>query len=430
MRDLFQGDARRAALGLVDRAEIAAQAEMKAVCAIVTRNTDNVLRAFQAEQVAARHFAPTTGYGYDDVARDTLERVFARVMGAQDALVRPQIASGTHALALCLFGLLRPGDVLLSVAGSPYDTLEEVIGLGEQSGQGSLREFGIGYRQIDLLDDGTLDHMAIEKAAANPSVRVVWVQRSRGYAWRPSLTLADIQAVSDCAHRVNPRALVVVDNCYGEFTQIQEPLAVGADLMAGSLIKNPGGGIAPTGGYVAGKKELVERVACRLTSPGIGREVGSYAGSYAAFYQGLFLAPHVVGEAVKTAILAAHTFALAGYDVLPAPGSGLRDDIIQAVRLEKSEAVIAFCRGIQAASPVDGHVVPEPWDMPGYTSRVIMAAGTFVQGASIELSADAPIRPPYIAYLQGGLTYEHGKLGVISALEVLLREGLCQGIPI
>lgn len=421
-------ESNRAAVSLVKQAEAAAQNEMAAVAAIVTQNTEKVLRAFQAEQVAARHFMPTTGYGYDDIARDTLERVFARVMGAEDALVRPHIASGTHALAMCLFGLLRPGDTLLSVAGRPYDTLESVIGLGEDNGEGSLKEFGVKYAQVELLDSGAPDIAAIKNAAADPSVRVVWVQRSRGYAWRPSLTLTDIQAIADCAHSANPRALVVVDNCYGEFTQTSEPLCCGADLMAGSLIKNPGGGIAPTGGYVAGKKELVERVACRMTSPGIGREVGSYAGSYAAFYQGLFLAPHVVGEAVKTAILAAHAFSLAGYDVLPAPNSGTRDDIIQAVRLKSPQAVIAFCRGVQAASPVDGHVVPEPWDMPGYTSPVIMAAGTFVQGASIELSADAPIREPYNAYLQGGLTYEHGKLGVISALSALMREGLLESI--
>lgn len=400
--------------------EVLIQAEQDCQAAFAVRDAieraafARVLSAMQAHRVATRHFAQTTGYGYDDVGRDTLEMVFAKALSCEDALVRPQIVSGTHSLALSLFGLLRPGDTLLSAAGKPYDTLDEVIGL-TGSGQGSLKEFGVSYRQVDLLPDGAPDYEGIAEAA-KAGARVVLVQRSKGYAWRPSLTPEQIGRVAEAVHKAQPSAVVLVDNCYGEFACEQEPSAFGADLMAGSLIKNPGGGLAPTGGYVAGKTELVEQVAYRLTSPGIGREVGSYAQSYQPFYQGLFLAPHIVAQAVKTAILASRVFELLGYEVHPKHDAP-RSDIIQAIRLGSPELLIAFCQGIQAASPVDSFAMPEPWDMPGYQDQVIMAAGTFVSGASIELSADAPLRPPYNVYLQGGLTYVHGR----AALEIVLK---------
>ena len=374
-----------------------------------------VLLQMQQAQVGARHFAPSTGYGYDDVGRDTLERVYAGVLGCERALVRPQIVSGTHALCLALFGLLRPGDTLLSAAGKPYDTLDSVI--GGASGEGSLAEWGVGYRQVELTSDGAPDFAAI-RAALSGDVRVVLVQRSRGYAWRPTLTLEQIGDICALVHAQCPGAAVLVDNCYGEFTQPQEPSAYGADVMVGSLIKNPGGGLAPTGGYVAGRAALVERVACRLTSPGIGGEVGSYAASYRPFYQGLFLAPHVVSQALCGAALCARAFSLAGFAVHPAYDMP-RGDIIQAVRLETPQRLIAFCQAVQAASPIDSFALPEPWDMPGYAHQVIMAAGTFVSGASIELSADAPMRPPYIAYWQGGLTYAHCRHAVGEALRAV-----------
>ncbi|MDR3050987.1 MAG: methionine gamma-lyase family protein [Oscillospiraceae bacterium] len=378
-----------------------------------------VLGAFQAERIGARHFAGTTGYGYGDVGREALERVFARVFGAQDALVRPQIASGTHALAICLYGLLGPGDHLLSGAGKPYDTLRAVIGTKDagEEGAGSLRALGVAYGEVPLAAHGGVDIPAV-LAGMHANTRVVMLQRSRGYAWRCALSIADIQAAAEAIHSAKPDALVMVDNCYGEFVCESEPTMAGADVAVGSLIKNPGGGIAPTGGYIVGREDVVARVARRLTSPGIGREVGSYASGYQAFYQGLFMAPHAVCQALKTAVLAASAFALAGYPVHPAFDAP-RGDIIQAIELGSPEKLIAFCRGIQAASPVDSFAVPEPWAMPGYQHEVIMAAGTFVSGASIELSADAPMRPPYIAYLQGGLTFAHGCLGLASALRSL-----------
>lgn len=379
-----------------------------------------VLAALREHRVASRHFAPTTGYGYDDIGRDTLEKVFAQAFACEDALVRPQIVSGTHSLAVSLFGLLRPGDTLVSAAGKPYDTLDEVIGIAG-SDQGSLKEYGVSYRQVDLLPDGAPDYEGIARAA-KAGARVVLVQRSKGYAWRPSLTPEEIGRVAEAVHRAQPSAVVLVDNCYGEFACEREPVALGADLMAGSLIKNPGGGLAPTGGYVAGKTELVEQVAYRLTSPGIGREVGSYAQGYQPFYQGLFLAPHTVAQAVKTAILASRVFELLGYEVHPRYDAP-RSDIIQAIRLGSPELLIAFCQGIQAASPVDSFALPEPWEMPGYQDPVIMAAGTFVSGASIELSADAPLRPPYNVYLQGGLTYVHGRLALETVLRRILEGG-------
>lgn len=379
-----------------------------------------VLRCMQEERVGTQHFAQTTGYGYDDVGRDTLERVYAAVMGCERALVRPQIVSGTHALAVALFGLLRPGDVLVSAVGRPYDTLEKVIGIGEAN-DGSLASWGVGYREVQLTQEEAPDLPGIE-AALDDQTKVVLVQRSRGYAWRPSLTLAQIGDICSLVHAKCPQALVLVDNCYGEFTCDAEPSSVGADVLVGSLIKNPGGGLAPTGGYIAGKEDAVLRIADRLTSPGVGAEVGSYAASYQPFYQGLFLAPHTVAQALKGATLAARVFAQEDFDVSPTYDAQ-RCDIIQAIRLKTPERVIAFCQAIQASSPVDSFAVPEPWDMPGYQHQVIMAAGTFVSGASIELSADAPMRPPFAVYLQGGLTYAHCRLAIAEALRAVKRVG-------
>lgn len=382
-------------------------------------NTARVLRAFQKHRVSTRHFAGTTGYGYGDIGRDALSDVFRDVLGAESALVRPQIASGTHALALCLYGVLRPGDVMLSAAGKPYDTLEEIIGRTGEAGNGSLREFGIGYRQVELTPLGALD---IPQILANLTgdLKLVLIQRSRGYDWRPSLGVSEIDTAIAAIHKKSSDVCVMVDNCYGEFTDVREPLA---DLMAGSLIKNPGGGIAPTGGYIAGKERFVEKVAYRLTSPGIGAEVGSYAGGYQPFFQGLFLAPHTVAQAKKTAVLAAKLFSELGFEVNPTYDEA-RNDIIQAIKFGAPEKLIKFCQAIQLASPVDSEAVPEPWDMPGYANPVIMAAGTFVAGASIELSADAPIREPFTAYLQGALTYAHGKYALGVALEEMGNAGM------
>lgn len=382
-------------------------------------NTEKVLRAFQEHEVATRHFAPTTGYGYDDVGRDTLERIFAELFEADAAIVRPQIASGTHALSMCLFGLLRPGDELMYASGAPYDTLEDVIGV-HGCPAGSLKEMGVSYAQVEMSPKGELDLAAI-RAAMKPNTRVVAVQRSRGYSSRPSLMPEDVAPLAQMLHSEFPNACLMVDNCYGEFVCEKEPTQFGADVCVGSLIKNPGGGLAPTGGYIVGRGELIERISYRLTAPGIGREVGSYAGSYQPFYQGLFLAPHVVAQAVKTATLAAAVFESLGMKSTPAMDAP-RTDIIQALELGTPERLIAFCQGIQMASPIDSMALPEPWDMPGYQHQVIMAAGTFVSGASIELSADAPMREPYTAFLQGGLTYSHGKLALTRTLEYMQKK--------
>ena len=409
---------------LMGSAERDVQDLFRELDAIERENTRHILSLFSAHRISARHFAPTTGYGYDDIGRDTLSEIFAELMGCEKALVRPQIASGTHALALCLYGILRPGDTLLAASGKPYDTLEEVIGLTGEQGSGSLKEYGIGYRQVDMTPEGTLDIQAIEDALKDdPHIRVVELQRSRGYAWRPTLSIGDIEAAARRIHSIRPDAVVMVDNCYGELTDTREPGHVGADIMAGSLIKNPGGGIAPTGGYIAGRADLIDKVACRLTSPGIGGEVGSYAASYQPYYQGLFEAPHVVMQAIRTSILAARVFEILGYPVNPASNER-RYDIIQAIRFDSAESLIAFIQGIQIYSPVDSEAVPEPWAMPGYQDPVIMAAGTFVAGSSIELSADAPVRAPYTAYMQGGLTYSHGYCGIEGALQYMLDKGL------
>ncbi len=390
-----------------DCADIFERIDLIAQC-----NQAKVLKAFQDEQIAARHFSPSTGYGYDDIGRDALERVFARVFGAEDALVRPQIASGTHALSLMLFGLLMPGDEMLSVTGKPYDTLEESIGI-RGNAHGSLKQYGITYKQVDLKN-GIIDVEAA-KMAVQSNTKLIYFQRSRGYEWRDSLSIEQIQDAIKEIKKVRSDLIFAVDNCYGEFTDILEPVAVGADVMAGSLIKNPGGGLAPTGGYVAGTSACIEKIANRLTSPGIGREVGSYAAMYTPFFQGLFLAPHVVAQTIKGAALAAKVFNNCGCPVLPA-FDAKRNDIIQSIQFQSKEQLIAFCQAIQSASPIDSYVVPEPWAMPGYCDEVIMAAGAFIQGSSIELSADAPIKEPYIAYLQGGLTYEHVKLAIMLSL--------------
>ncbi len=407
----------------VDEAEAECREAFAQLDAIERANTRKVLDAFQRHRISARHFAPTTGYGYDDIGRDTLSEMFAELMGCEAALVRPQIASGTHALALCLYGILRPGDVLMAASGKPYDTLEEVIGISGTPGSGSLKEYGIGYEQVDLLPDGSIDVDAVVNLLREkPAIRLVELQRSRGYDWRASMSIAQIQEVTDAIHAVRPDVVVMADNCYGEFTELSEPGNVGVDLIAGSMIKNPGGGIAPTGGYVAGRKDLVELISYRLTSPGIGAEVGSYAASYQPFYQGLFIAPHVVMQAVRTAVLAARIFEKLGYEVSPR-SSEPRYDIIQAIRFRGAEELISFIQAIQMHSPVDSEAIPEPWDMPGYQDPVIMAAGTFVSGASIELSADAPVRPPYNAYMQGALTYAHGRCGLEGALAHLEEKG-------
>ena len=379
-------------------------------------NFARVLAAFQEENVGAQHFVPSTGYGFDDMSRDTLCRVYARALGAESALVRPQITCGTHALAVTLFGLLRPGQNMLAAAGRPYDTLESVIGI-EKKVDGSLADWGVGYGEVELNADGTPNLPAIE-AAVNEKTGLVLVQRSRGYAWRPALTLEQIGAISEAVHRKNPRAVVMVDNCYGEFTDTREPVSVGADIMAGSLIKNIGGGLAPTGGYVAGREECVARVADRVGCPGIGAEAGSYAASYRPFYQGLYMVPHTVMQAIRGAVLCARAYELAGYETSPAFDAH-RTDIIQAIKLHSPEKMVAFCQALQAVSPIDSFARPEPDDMPGYADQVIMAAGTFVSGASIELSADGPIREPYTIYWQGGLVYEQCRLAVKKTLEAV-----------
>ena len=380
-------------------------------------NQMKVLNAMQECKVSDIHFAATTGYGYNDLGRDTLEEVYAKVFHTEDALVRPQIVSGTHALAVALSSQLRPGDELLSPVGKPYDTLEEVIGIRESVG--SLAEFGVTYRQVDLLEDGSFDWDNIKKSI-NEKTKMVTIQRSKGYQTRPTLSVGRIEELIKFVKDIKPDVICMVDNCYGEFVETIEPTDVGADMCVGSLIKNPGGGLAPTGGYIVGKKECIERAAARLTSPGLGKEVGASLGVISSFYQGFFLAPTVTAGALKGAIFAANVYEKLGYGVVP-NGSESRHDIIQAITFGTPEGVIEFCRGIQAAAPVDSFVVPEPWAMPGYDSDVIMAAGAFVQGSSIELSADAPIKPPYAVYFQGGLTWNHAKLGILMSLQKLVE---------
>ena len=391
-----------------------------AIDAIAEANQLKVIAAMQKNRVAANHFNLSTGYGYDDEGRDTLERVYADCFGADAALVRPQITCGTHALALALGANLLPGDELLSPVGGPYDTLEEVIGIRESVG--SLKEYGVSYRQVDLLPDGSFDTDKICAAISNKT-KLITIQRSKGYATRPSFSVAQIGELIALCKQCKPDVICMVDNCYGEFTELIEPVNVGADLMVGSLIKNPGGGLAPTGGYICGRSDLIERCARRLTAPGLGREVGANLGLLTQFYQGFFLAPTVVSSAVKGAVFAANCYEKLGFHVIPG-ASEVRHDIIQAVELGSREGMIAFCKGIQAAAPVDSYVTPEPAPMPGYDSDVIMAAGAFVQGSSIELSADGPTRPPYAVYFQGGLTWYHAKLGILMSLQKMLEAGL------
>ncbi len=385
-------------------------------------NQAKVIAAMQKNRVNATHFNLSTGYGYDDEGRDNLERVYADCFGAEAALVRPQITCGTHALALALGANLLPGDELLSPVGGPYDTLEEVIGI--RPSPCSLKEYGVSYRQVDLLPDGGFDYDGI-RAAINEKTRLVTIQRSKGYATRPSYSVEEIGKLIAFCKECKPDVLYMVDNCYGEFVETQEPTNVGADMVVGSLIKNLGGGSAPTGGYICGRKSCIERCAYRLSAPGLGREVGANLGLLTSFYQGLFLAPTVVSSAVRGAVFAAACYERLGFRVVPGSGE-IRRDIIQAVELGSREAMVAFCKGIQSAAPVDSYVTPEPWAMPGYESEVIMAAGAFVQGASIELSADGPIRPPYAVYFQGGLTWFHAKLGILMSIQKLLDAGIIE----
>ncbi len=389
---------------------------------IAEYNQCKVISAMKKNRVNASCFAATTGYGYDDMGRDNLERVYADTFSTQAALVRPQITCGTHALATALSAVLRPGDELLSPTGKPYDTLEEVIGIRESLC--SLREFGITYSQVDLLPDGTFDYDGI-RAAVNDRTKVAAIQRSKGYQTRPTFSVAQIGELIAFIKSIKPDIICMVDNCYGEFVEKSEPSCVGADMTVGSLIKNPGGGLAPIGGYICGTKECVDRCAYRLSAPGLGQEVGANLGLLPSMYQGFFLAPTVVAGALKGAVFAARVYEKLGFRTVPTSRES-RHDIIQAVELGSAERMKAFCRGIQLAAPVDSYVTPEPWDMPGYDSQVIMAAGTFVQGSSIELSADGPIREPYAVYFQGGLTWQHAKLGVLMSVQQLLNDGLTE----
>jgi len=403
---------------LAETAEAKAAERLKEADRVAERNQWKVIRAFQKHKVSETHFADSTGYGYNDRGRETLDAVFADIFGAEAALVRPHIVSGTHAIAVALFGLLRPGDELVFVAGSPYDTLHSVIGR-PGDGTGSLADWGVISRIVPLLSDGRIDWAGV-KAAAGERTKVFAIQRSRGYSWRPSFTVDEIEEMTRRLKEIKPDAVVFVDNCYGEFVEEREPPEAGADLVAGSLIKNPGGGLAPTGGYIAGRRELVERVAARLTAPGIGAEIGAMLGTTRALFQGLFLAPLLVNQAVKGSIFAAAVFEELGYETRPA-WHEKRTDLIQAIRFRSRDRLIAFVQAVQRAAAVDAHVVPEPAEMPGYDDPVIMAAGTFIQGGSLELSADAPLREPYIAYMQGGLAYAQVKLAVRLAVEALTR---------
>ncbi|MED4582168.1 methionine gamma-lyase family protein [Brevibacillus choshinensis] len=391
------------------------------IAALVDTNQLKVLRSFQKHEVNEFHFSPSTGYGYDDSGRSTLESIYAEVFGGEAALVRPHIISGTHAIAISLFGVLRPGDDLLYITGKPYDTLEEVVGVRGE-GQGSLKDYGIGYSCVPLTPEGEIDFIAVA-GAITPKTKVIGIQRSRGYADRPSFTIAKIQEMIRLVKEMKPDVIVFVDNCYGEFTEEQEPLHVGADIMAGSLIKNPGGGLVKTGGYIVGRQDLVQLASYRMAAPGIGAEGGASLYSLLEMFQGFFLAPHVVGEALKGAVFSSAMLERLGFKTNPLWHEP-RTDLIQSVEFGSAERLIAFCQGIQKAAPVDSHVTPYPSEMPGYADPVIMAAGTFIQGASIEFSADGPIRPPYLGFVQGGLTYSHVKVGILTALNGLLEKDL------
>ena len=409
---------------MAKEAEIALRGIFDDIDEIARTGTERVLDVFREERVSEGMFAASTGYGYGDTGRDAIDRIAAKVFGAEAGFMRPSILSGTHALTIGLFALLRPGDVMLSITGAPYDTLREVIGMDGANGDGSLADFGVDYADVDFAPDGSFDYEGIDAALKQygDRVKVVFLQRSKGYLARPTLTVAQIgEAVRFVRQRTGENTYIVVDNCYGEFTEPTEPTAVGVDMIIGSLIKNPGGGMADTGGYICGTKRAVELAGNRLCCPGVGLDAGASLGQNRNMLRGLFYAPHTVAQAIKTAHLAAYMFERAGFDVLPGPFER-RSDIIQTVSLKTPEKLCRFCQGIQAASPVDAHVVPEPWDMPGYADPVIMAAGAFVGGASIELSADAPLRAPYTVFLQGGLTYESGRLGIMAAYEYVLAQ--------
>ena len=388
---------------------------------ITEYNQNKVLKAFIDNNVSESCFNYTSGYGYDDKGRDTLEKVFAQIMCCEDAIIRHNFVSGTHTITVALFGLLRPNDTLLSVAGMPYDTLRGVIGITEKDG--SLMEFGVKYDQVDLNENGGIDYDALEQRLKKEFVKIAYVQRSRGYETRPSLTIAEIEKIAKLVKKVSPKTIVMVDNCYGEYVEKQEPCEVGADIIMGSLIKNPGGGIAPTGGYIAGRRDLIEKCANRLTCPGIGKEVGASLGTSREMYLGVFNAPHVVGEAVKSATFASKIFEMLGYEVTP-KSDEKRTDIIQTIVLGEAQKLIGFCQGLQHGMPVEAYVSPEPWDMPGYEDPVIMSSGSFTAGATIELSADGPIRPPYAAWMQGGLNFHSAKTGILLGIEAMKKASL------
>lgn len=413
------GVSKRAA-ELVRNAEASLSEVFAKLGEIAEINQLKVMKAFADNRVSERHFMPTTGYGYDDDGRDTLDKIYAQVFGCEDALVRHNWVNGSHTLATMLYAVLRPGDTLLAVTGKPYDTLEEVIGIVGEDGNGSLKDFGIAYEQIDLTQSGEPNYAEIEKTLKNKKIRAVMIQRSKGYGWRPTYSAEKIGEITAFVKSISPETLCLVDNCYGEFADVKEPTDFGVDLMAGSLIKNPGGGLAPTGGYIAGKHDLIELCAYRLTCVGIGRECGATMDFNRQAYQGFFMAPHTVLQSLKAAALCSAVFSELGFDADPKPEEE-RHDIIQSVKFNDKDKMIAFIQGIQKGAPIDSFVVPEPWDMPGYQDQVIMAAGAFVQGASIELSADAPLREPYIAYMQGGLTYESAKLGIMVAVDNVIK---------
>ncbi len=406
---------------LTEEAETQIASIHKEIDKRIERNQFRVLQSYQNNRVSDSHFIPSTGYGYDDIGRDTLEKIYAETFGAEAGLVRPQIISGTHAISIALFGILRPGDELLYITGKPYDTLEEIVGI-RGNGTGSLKEFGISYNSVPLTETGKIDYREVEKAI-KPNTKMIGIQRSKGYAVRPSFTIEEIREMINFVKEIKEDAVVFVDNCYGEFVEEMEPCHVGCDLMAGSLIKNPGGGLVKTGGYIVGKKQYVDACSYRMTSPGIGAEAGASLYSLQEMYQGFFLAPHVVGQALKGAVFTAAILEKLGMNTQPKWNS-VRTDLIQSVQFETQEKMVAFCQAIQYASPINSHVTPYPSYMPGYEDDVIMAAGTFIQGASIELTADGPTRPPYVAYVQGGLTYSHVKIAICTALNHLLEKGL------
>ncbi|MDX5475653.1 MAG: aminotransferase class I/II-fold pyridoxal phosphate-dependent enzyme [Bacillaceae bacterium] len=406
---------------IVKKVETKIQETLKKIDETAETNQFSVLKSFQEFRISDSHFIPSTGYGYDDIGRDTLEKVYAKTFGGESALVRPQIISGTHAISIALFGILRPGDELLYITGKPYDTLEEIVGI-RGTGVGSLKEYNIGYKSIELKNNKGIDWEAVNNAI-NENTKMIGIQRSKGYATRPSFTIEEIKEMVQFVKEIKSDVVVFVDNCYGEFVELQEPCHVGADLMAGSLIKNPGGGLAKTGGYIVGKEHLVDACSYRMTSPGIGAEAGASLYSLQEMYQGFFLAPHVVAQSLKGAVFTAAFLEELGMNTSPSWDSQ-RTDLIQSVQFDDKDKMIAFCQAIQYASPVNSHVTPYPNYMPGYEDDVIMAAGTFIQGASIELTADGPIRPPYVAYVQGGLTYSHVKIAVCSAIDHLITKEL------